>query len=69
MGACTAGLRGCCGHDARVGELEFGDLSIDPNSRLTLTDKFLNNNALVKHIKTTASQIALVINEDLIVKS
>jgi len=68
MGACTAGLRGCCGHDARFGEYEFSEIGSDPNSRLTLTNKLGNNAALVKHIKTAASKICLASADSLDLK-
>ncbi len=65
MGACTAGLRGCCGHDTRLGEYEFADIVTDPNSRLTLTGKPANNAALVKHIRSTVAKFSLSSAEDL----
>ena len=64
MGACTAGLRGCCGHDARVGEYEFSDLPPDSSHVLSITTKQVNNDALVKHIRSTAAKESLAITAD-----
>jgi len=68
MGACTAGFRGCCGHDAKFAEYEFSDISTDPNSRLTLTSRTVNNAALIKHIKYYLSKIPLSIADDIILR-
>ena len=55
MGACTAGLRGCCGHDAKAGEYEFADINGESNYGLSITNKKANNELLVKHIRSTAA--------------
>jgi len=55
MGACTSGLKGCCGHDARVGEYEFSDVNGEGVVYgLSITTKKVNNDLLVKHIRSTA---------------
>lgn len=60
MGACTTGLRGCCGHDMRIGEFEF----TDSNQVLSITNKETNNEALVKHIRSTTSKPSVVLAVD-----
>ncbi len=64
MGACTAGLRGCCGHDARTGEYEFADTGGEGNFALSITSKPANNDALVKHIRSTAGKDSVLLNSD-----
>ena len=65
MGTCTAGIRGCCGNDVRAGEYEFADLNNDGNYVLSITGKQVNNDALVKHIRSTAAKPSLVVTDDM----
>eukprot|EP00829_Urostomides_striatus_P004505 TRINITY_DN14887_c0_g1_i1.p1 TRINITY_DN14887_c0_g1~~TRINITY_DN14887_c0_g1_i1.p1 ORF type:complete len:104 (-),score=19.87 TRINITY_DN14887_c0_g1_i1:21-332(-) len=67
MGACTAGFRGCCGHDAH-GEYEFSDVLPDANQALSITGKQSNNDALVKHIRSTAAKASMVLSEDMTIR-
>lgn len=68
MGACTMGIRGCCGHDSRVGEYEFSDVYFDSNHGLSLTSKQINNEAIVKHVRTTAIRGVVLEDEDISTK-
>jgi hypothetical protein len=65
MGACHAGLRGCCGNELRVGEFEFADDRNDLQHALSLTTKQENNEVLVKHIRSTAAKESIVFTADL----
>ena len=48
----------------RAGEYEFADLHNDGNYVLSITGKQVNNDALVKHIRSTAAKPSIIMSDD-----